>query len=228
MRAGDAHHGRVACAIGMRRFVAATAVALAGAMLALVPATVARAATSQASDPVVTISTSCGGPQFCFTPATLTITDGDTVTWSDESGTEHVVTRCDPADCNGASGGSGTDSGFSAGDVPANGSYSHTFHGAGTYTYFCAIHGYAAMHGEIVVTAATPASTATTAAAPTTVQAAPGTTVAATTSPGPASTVASGAQLAQTGGSTSRALAVAIAALALGFAAAATRRRRSA
>jgi len=216
----------------MRRFVAATAVALAGATLALVPATAARAAAPPAGDPVVTISTGCGGPQFCFTPATLTITDGDTVTWSDESGTEHVVTRCDPADCIGASGGTGTDSWFSAGDVPANGSYSFTFHGAGTYAYFCAIHGYAAMHGEIVVTAATPASTATTAAPPTTGLGA-GTTVgttgvAATTSPGPAPTVAGQAQLAHTGGSTSRALAVAIAALALGFAAAATRRRRSA
>ena len=216
----------------MRRFVAAIAVALAGATLALVPATVARAAAPHASDPVVTISTGCGGPQFCFIPATLTITDGDTVTWSDESGTEHVVTRCDPADCNGASGGTGTDSGFSAGDVPANGSYSFTFHGAGTYAYFCAIHGYAAMHGEIVVTAATPASTATTVAPPT-IGLGAGTTVgttgtAVTTSPGPASTVAGQAQLAHTGGSTSRALAVAIAALALGFAAAATRRRRSA
>src|SRR5882757_9473923 len=89
-----------------------------------------------AGDPAVTIAANCGGQAFCFTPSTLTITDGDTVTWSNTSGAEHIVGRCDPASCNGAGGGTGTDAGFTSGDVPIGATYSHTFHGAGTYTYF--------------------------------------------------------------------------------------------
>jgi plastocyanin len=212
----------------MRRGLAAVLIGLAGSVIALAPATGAGAA----GDPAVTISSSCGGPAFCFTPSTLTISDGDTVTWTNSSGAEHFVGRCDPAGCNGAGGGTGTDATFTpadAADVPDGATYSHTFNGAGTYTYFCAIHGYAAMHGVIVVNGAAPSTTATTPAS-----AAPSTTAQSATSaptPGslPASTPESVAattrssavdpSLAATGHDTGGTLALGIGALVLGLAA---------
>jgi plastocyanin len=150
----------------VRRGLAAAAIGLALSVIALVPVTTAGAA----GDPPVTISAACTGSAFCFSPSTLTISDGDTVTWTNASGSEHFVGRCDPSSCDGVSGGTGTDTTFTSADVPDGASYAHTFHGAGTYTYFCAIHGYAAMHGVIVVRAASPPSTATTVAPPTTSQ----------------------------------------------------------
>jgi len=183
---------------------------------------------SAAGDPAVTISANCGGPAFCFTPSTLTINDGDTVTWSNTSGAEHIVGRCDPASCDGANGGSGTDAGFTSGDVPAGATFSHTFSAPGTYTYFCAIHGYAAMHGVIVVNAAPTTSTVTTTAPSTTAQSV-ATAPAVTTAPIAGSTPASVAaanprsalepELAHTGGTTGGTLAVGITALVLGLAA---------
>ncbi len=150
----------------MRRGLGAIAIGLAVFVVALVPVTAAGAA----GDPAVTISANCGGSTFCFSPATLTISDGDTVTWTNASGAEHFVGRCDPGSCDGASGGTGTDTTFTSADVPDGATYSHTFHGAGTYTYFCAIHGYATMHGVIVVQASAPPSTGTTVAPPSTSQ----------------------------------------------------------
>jgi len=205
------------------RLLLAVSVGFVGSLIALVPASGA----GPAADPAVTISANCGVYQFCFTPATITITDGETVTWSNQSGTEHIVSRCDPASCdgNGPGTGTGTDSGFTTGDVPTGGTFSHTFHGPGTYPYLCSIHGYAVMHGEVVVQAPTPPSTAPTSTAPTsTGVTVPSSTTAqsgATTSP---ATVAP-AQLARTGRATNRALAVGVGALVLGLAAATQRRR---
>ena len=31
--------------------------------------------------------------------------------------------------------------------------HTHTFHGVGTYNYYCAIHGFAVMHGSVTVKA---------------------------------------------------------------------------
>ena len=144
----------------MRRFFVLLPAGLACFVIAFVPALTAGAA----ADPVVTMPADCGGTAFCFTPPTLTITDGDTVTWSNQSGTEHIVSRCAPADCDGVGGGTGNDAGFTSGDVASGSTYAHTFQGPGTYTYYCAIHGYAAMHGVIVVNAAPPPTTSATTA----------------------------------------------------------------
>jgi LPXTG-motif cell wall-anchored protein len=209
----------------MRRFFAVSSAGFACFLIALVPATRAGAA----GDPVVTMPADCGGPTFCFTPSTLTITDGDTVTWSNQSGTQHIVSRCDPAQCDGVGGGTGTDSGFTFGDVPSGSTYAHTFHGPGTYTYYCSIHGYAAMHGVIVVNAAptTTAPTATT-APPTTAPSigAPSTTAASAATTASAAAAGSGpnpgapsTQLAHTGSATGSPLAVGLGALVLGLAA---------
>ena len=64
----------------------------------------------------------------------------------------HTVTRCTPAACSGASGGTGTQTGFGSGTIAAGGKYAFAFRGKGTYVYYCSIHGYALMHGTITVT----------------------------------------------------------------------------
>lgn len=71
---------------------------------------------------------------FTFQPAVLEVSVGDTVTWSNEDGTEHTVT---------AEGGAFGES-LGAGDR-----FEFTFEDAGTYAYFCGIH--PDMSGEVVV-----------------------------------------------------------------------------
>jgi plastocyanin len=110
--------------------------------------------TSAASTSTVTISSSgCSGTLYCFKPGSLTVTDGSTVMWSNSTAVPHTVTRCSAAACSGNGPGTGTDSTFTSGSVAANGSFSHTFHGTGTYNYYCQIHGYTVMHGTITVKA---------------------------------------------------------------------------
>ena len=75
---------------------------------------------------------------FSFTPATLTINQGDTVTWVNNGPTAHSAT---------ATGGS-----FNTGILQAGQSASHTFAQAGTYSYFCQPHPY--MKATVVVQAA--------------------------------------------------------------------------
>ena len=91
--------------------------------------------------------------EFCFKPALKSIAPGTKVTWVNKTLTVHTVTRCSATPCGGVSGGTGKDTGFgSPGTIASNGKYSFVFNGAGTYTYYCAIHGYALMHGTITVT----------------------------------------------------------------------------
>lgn len=68
---------------------------------------------------------------FKFTPATLEVAKGTTVTWTNKDTTKHTVT----------SGKDGTkDSKFDGPLADAPGTFSFTFTEAGTYPYFCAIH----------------------------------------------------------------------------------------
>ena len=181
----------------------------------------APAARANVATAALTVTVSSGCAAFCFVPAQMRVAVGDTVTWVNRSGTEHDVTRCSPAACNGASAGTGTDPSFKTGNLAAaaGATFSHTFTAPGTYVYFCTIHGYAAMHGTITVTAPAP---------PTTV-AAPPTTVAAPVA-APAPTIPRGPQLANTGVPTGRATALAVLLIAAGLAAAGfpRRNRRSA
>ncbi len=73
---------------------------------------------------------------FAFSPATLTIKVGDTVTWTNKDSVQHTVT---------------SDSGSELGSspIPTGQSYSHTFSSAGTFAYHCSIH--TTMHGTIIV-----------------------------------------------------------------------------
>jgi len=75
---------------------------------------------------------------FSFSPGSLTINQGDTVTWVNNGPTPHSAT---------ANNGS-----FNTGILKAGQSGSHTFDQAGTFTYFCQPHPF--MKGTIVVQAA--------------------------------------------------------------------------
>jgi plastocyanin len=71
------------------------------------------------------------GPQvtidnFSFSPATLTVPRGTTVTWTNQDDMVHTVTAADRA--------------FSSTGLEAGDTYAHTFTAPGTYTYFCALH----------------------------------------------------------------------------------------
>ena len=75
---------------------------------------------------------------FAFAPALLTITVGDTVTWTNSDTLTHTATSV-----NGA---------FDSGDLDVGESYSLTFSAPGTYDYLCTPH--PTMTGRIVVVAA--------------------------------------------------------------------------
>lgn len=111
---------------------------------------------------------SCSGTTFCYVPPTVTVASGDTVTWTNQSGAAHTVTRCDATNCNGTDGGTGTDPAFDLSVASANGTaVNRTFNGAGTYNFYCKIHGFAVMHGIVTVQGQSGATT-TTASGPTT------------------------------------------------------------
>ncbi|MDD4991987.1 MAG: cupredoxin domain-containing protein [Paludibacter sp.] len=72
---------------------------------------------------------------MAFSPATLTVTAGTTVKWTNKDGVAHTVT-CDTGL-------------FDSGNVGANGTYSHAFTTAGTYNYHCTYH--SSMTAKVVV-----------------------------------------------------------------------------
>ncbi len=80
---------------------------------------------------------------FAFSPPMLTITAGDTVTWTNEDAVAHTATS--------------TAGAFDSGDLAQGASFSFTFTTPGTYTYLCTPH--PDMTGQIVVVAAAPAAT---------------------------------------------------------------------
>jgi plastocyanin len=75
--------------------------------------------------------------QLTFTPVTLSVKKGDTVTWNNSSGVAHNVTF---------------ENGAAFAQALNDGSkVSRTFTTTGSFNYFCSIHG-KSMHGTIVVT----------------------------------------------------------------------------
>ncbi len=75
---------------------------------------------------------------FAFSPATLTVTAGDTVTWTNDDAVTHTATS--------------TTGAFDSGDLAPGASFSFTFTTPGTYDYLCTPH--PSMTGRIVVQAA--------------------------------------------------------------------------
>ena len=80
-----------------------------------------------------------GGGSFAFSPASLTIKAGTTVTWKNTTAAPHTVTSDD---------GKSFDSGASS-PIASGGSFSFTFKTAGTFAYHCAIHPF--MKATIIV-----------------------------------------------------------------------------
>jgi plastocyanin len=89
-----------------------------------------------------------------FEPSTITIAQGDTVTWTvtESIGEPHSVTSGTPQDSGKIfdSGTAGNNNSFKLRDVGAT--YEHTFNEAGEFLYYCVVHP-ADMTGKVVVLA---------------------------------------------------------------------------
>jgi LPXTG-motif cell wall-anchored protein len=176
--AHHAHHGHAIHSIHHRQGDARARypalVKLAGTALV---SSLARPATAHAAnDTSVTIS------DFKFTPASITIHVGDTVTWTNNGPSAHTAT---------ANNGS-----FNTGVLQKGHSGSHTFTTAGTFTYICQIHPF--MHGTVVVLANTTSTTTTPKTTTTPTTSTPTTTTPASTTPS-SSTSSTAGQLPMTG-----------------------------
>jgi plastocyanin len=133
----------------MRRSIIVTLVALFA--IAGITVGVAAASPNVTAPPTKTVAIKAGcSTYFCFKPAPLTIKHGTKVIWKNTSGVAHTVTRCTMAACH-MNGGTGKQTGLKSKAIGNNKTYSFTFTKTGTYRYYCAIHGYATMHGTITV-----------------------------------------------------------------------------
>jgi plastocyanin len=138
--------------------IAAAAVASSGLVLAVGATGGAAGPAAKAAAVAIQNAGPCG-QVFCFTPQTLTVTSGTTVTWTNQTSVSHTVTRCTTAACP-VGPGTGSDAAFGSGILGAGQTFSVTFHGLGTYNYYCQIHGYAIMHGTVTVVAPLKVTTA--------------------------------------------------------------------
>jgi plastocyanin len=142
-------------ALSIRSLAAGLAVMVAGVTLLAVPALASTAITVSSG------ACSGGGALFCFTPESAGGTTGSAVTWTNQSGAAHTITLCTSVACPGAPANTGSDS-FDLSLSSTNGnSAQFTFSSAGTYHYYCKIHGYTNMHGAVAVSAATTPAPAT-------------------------------------------------------------------
>ena len=87
------------------------------------------------SSPPATSGNAVTISNFAFSPGSLAVAKGTTVTWTNKDATTHTV-----ASDNGV---------FNSGDLAPNGTFSYTFNNTGTFAYHCAIHTY--MKGTIIV-----------------------------------------------------------------------------
>lgn len=106
---------------------------------------VSRPASTPASSPGTQSGPAVSIAMFTFTPATLTVAAGTTVTWTNTDQILHTATAgSGPDDKTGVFDGQMSDAGTT---------FAFTFQEAGTYPYFCDRHpGVPGMHGTIVVT----------------------------------------------------------------------------
>jgi uncharacterized protein (TIGR03382 family) len=96
-----------------------------------------------AATPVIAADQAVSISGFAYSPASVTVSVGDSVTWTNNDGATHTAT---------ADGGS-----FDTGNIGNGASKAVTFATAGTFAYHCAIH--SAMHGTVVVQAASGGAT---------------------------------------------------------------------
>jgi plastocyanin len=93
----------------------------------------------------------CANGYFCFKPAAITVKKGTKVVWTNTTDVTHTVTRCTKAACNGQTGGTGKQTKLASPTIAPHKTYAFTFKLAGTYRYYCKMHGYGLMHGTITV-----------------------------------------------------------------------------
>ena len=124
--------------------------------LAAVAAACGSSSSSSTTTPT-TPATSAGGSggtaasvsiqNFAFTPKTLTVAPGTTVTWTNNDSTPHNVMSTKSLSLN-----STTTSVFASSTLSQGQTFSFTFSAKGVYFYECSIHkSLPAMHAEIVV-----------------------------------------------------------------------------
>ncbi len=144
--------GRVTVRRNYRR---AATVILSTVFAAAAPSVAAAAGGSAAAIGGATVNVVAGGSTcssfYCFKPALVKVANNSRVTWINQSGVTHSITRCTAANCAGHGGGTGTDSGFGIASLGSGQQYAFTFDAPGTYVYYCTIHGYAVMHGTVSV-----------------------------------------------------------------------------
>ncbi len=66
-----------------------------------------------------------------FVPASLTVSTGTKVTWTNKDSYAHTVTSGTPGNPTGL---------FDSGNISSDGIFSYTFDSTGTYKYYCRIH----------------------------------------------------------------------------------------
>jgi plastocyanin len=92
---------------------------------------------SNASSPTAAAADKVEIKDFAFSPATITVKKGATVTWTNQDGVGHTVTSDDGNELSSET--------FSKGQT-----FTHTFNTVGTFQYHCQPHPY--MKGTVVVT----------------------------------------------------------------------------
>ena len=91
--------------------------------------------------PVGSTVPGCEKTDACYIPAQVTVSVGDTVTWSNDDTASHTVTSGTTGD--------GYDGIFDSSLFAAGTAFSHTFEEEGTFDYFCMVHPW--MIGSVVV-----------------------------------------------------------------------------
>lgn len=99
---------------------------------------------SGSSNPVTTPSADSNAVTMqntAFNPATLTVSAGTTVTWTNKDNMNHTVTSGTPTAPDGL---------FDSGNLGNGGTFHFTFGNKGTFQYFCRVHANT-MKGTIIV-----------------------------------------------------------------------------
>ena len=92
---------------------------------------------AQATDATTPAPSTISIDNFSFSPATLTVKAGTTVTWVNHDDIPHTVVSAD------------TPRAFKSPPMDTDGSFSFTFSKPGSFSYFCSIH--PKMTGKVVV-----------------------------------------------------------------------------
>ena len=141
------------------------------AQTATLPASVVdaqKAAVAQYSPAAESSAIAVDIKNYTFSPASITVSPGDTVTWTNEDTAPHTVTVTSGPVM------------FASPTLQQGQTFSYTFTQAGTYSYYCAVH--PDMKASVTVQGSTPPPTTTTTAPPTTTTASPTTTMTMPTS----------------------------------------------